>query len=273
MSKETITEKLQTVADNQQRIHAAGYNQGYSTGSEEGYSTGYDNGFGTGHAQGLVEGKNAEYDAFWDAYQANGARTNYEGAFSGSGWTDRTFKPKYCNIVPASAYYMFYGCRATDGYEYIKDIDFSKCTVMNNTFSQCAFTHIGTVDFKSVSNVPNTFAHARGLKTIDKLVIYESNTFGSPGLFENVQTLEDITIDGTIANNIVFAGTYSGKPWGERLTKASLQSIISHLYDGVSGKIVTLSLTAVNNAFAGGSDGSEWKALIATKPNWTISLV
>ena len=36
-------------------------------------------------------GKQAEYDAFWDAYQSNGERASYENAFSGRGWNDITF--------------------------------------------------------------------------------------------------------------------------------------------------------------------------------------
>lgn len=35
------------------------------------------------------------YDDFWDNYQDNGNRTDYFGAFSGEGWTDETYNPKY----------------------------------------------------------------------------------------------------------------------------------------------------------------------------------
>ena len=50
------------------------------------------------------------------------------------------------------------------------------------------------------------------------------------------------------------------------------------LSDTASGKTLTLSLTAVNNAFetsAGAKDGStsaEWTALVDAKTNWTITL-
>ena len=236
----TMEEKLQAIAENVPKVYEAG--------------------------------KQAAYDAFWDAYQQNGKLTVYEGAFAGRGWTEETFKPKYLQMQPSSAWNMFYSNQVKDGYEYIKHIDFSKCTILTNMFAQCQFEHIGTIDCRASSSVPNIFSHAKRLKTIDKIIVKASHTY-SVQLFENVTTLEDVTFEGDIGNDIVFAGTYSGTKWGERLTKASIESIINHLYDGVSGKTVTLSKTAVNNAFEGGSDGTEWQALIATKPDWSVSLL
>lgn len=280
----SIAEKLTTIAENQAKVcnagFAAGYDAGFRAGEDEGFSDGYDDGYaegygkgyGTGRAVGILDGKQAAYDAFWDAYQQNGTRTIYEGGFAGNGWTEETFKPKYLQMQPSSAWNMFYCNQVKDGYEYIKRIDFSKCTTLANTFAQCHFEHIGTIDCRASASVPNIFSHARDLKTIDKIIVKASHTY-SAQLVENVKTLEDVTFEGDIGNDIVFAGTYSGKKWGERLTKASIESIINHLYDGVSGKTVTLSQTAVNNAFEGGSTGAEWQALIATKTKWNISLV
>lgn len=55
---------------------------------------------------GYAVGEQNAYDAFWDAYQQNGERTNYTQGFSGYGWTDETFKPKY-PIIANEARYMF----------------------------------------------------------------------------------------------------------------------------------------------------------------------
>ncbi len=41
------------------------------------------------------KGKQAEYDRFWDEFQENGNRRFYSYAFSGYGWTNENFKPKY----------------------------------------------------------------------------------------------------------------------------------------------------------------------------------
>lgn len=65
----------------------------------------------------------------------------------------------------------------------------------------------------------------------------------------------------------------------ENLTADSIKSIVEGLSDTATGQTLTLSKTAVNKAFEtseGANDGStsaEWLALIATKSNWTISLV
>ena len=63
------------------------------------------------------------------------------------------------------------------------------------------------------------------------------------------------------------------------LSAASMENVISCLSGSASGLTLTLSAAAVNAAFEtaeGAGDGSQsaaWAALIATKANWTISLV
>lgn len=63
------------------------------------------------------------------------------------------------------------------------------------------------------------------------------------------------------------------------LSAASIENVISCLSGSTSGLTLTLSAAAVNAAFEtaeGAGDGSQsaaWAALIATKSNWTISLV
>ena len=64
------------------------------------------------------------------------------------------------------------------------------------------------------------------------------------------------------------------------LSAESIQSITDGLATGVTGQTLTLSRTAVNKAFEtseGANNGSTdensvWHNLIATKPNWTITL-
>ena len=41
------------------------------------------------------KGKQDEYDRFWDSFQKNGTLRFYGNAFSGNGWNDETFNPKY----------------------------------------------------------------------------------------------------------------------------------------------------------------------------------
>jgi hypothetical protein len=57
--------------------------------------------------------------------------------------------------------------------------------------------------------------------------------------------------------------------WSPKLSKASIESIINALSSTTSGLTVTISKTAKEAVFT----TEEWATLIATKPNWTISLV
>ncbi len=271
-----ITELLGRATKNVEKVYGAGYSVGKSEGADSGYGHGYEN----GHTAGYDAGRQAEYDRFWDAYQENGNKRRYEAAFGGSGWNNESFKPKYPLIV-TYAYNMFYACGVTDGYEYIKDADFSQCTLMSSAFAQCHFRRIGTVDCSSGESLSGMFSHARALVTIDKIIVHKNNTFGST--FDNNIYLENLTFEGEIGNNLTMAGTYNGKPWGERLTYASIKSIIEHLSDDVSGKKLTLSKKAVDYAYGDtyadewidGTDErlSAWKDAVAGKSNWTITLV
>jgi hypothetical protein len=56
--------------------------------------------------------------------------------------------------------------------------------------------------------------------------------------------------------------------WSTKLSKASITSIINCLSSTTSGLSITLSKTAVDNAFT----AEEWAALENTKHNWTIAL-
>ena len=92
-------------------------------------------------------------------------------------------------------------------------------------------------------------------------------------MFTNCFQLQNLTIEGIIGQNGF------NVQWSTKLSKASITSIINALSETTSGLTVTLSKTAVNNAFetsAGAADGStseEWTTLEGTKTNWTISLV
>ena len=62
-----------------------------------------------GAEENFDEGKQAEYDRFWDAYQENGNRTDYRNAFVGYFWNKETLRPKYtCKVVDGGS--MFSQC-------------------------------------------------------------------------------------------------------------------------------------------------------------------
>lgn len=217
------------------------------------------------------EGKQAEYDAFWDSFQDNGKRTAYNYGFSGRGWNDQTFKPKY-NIKPDwSGVGVFMFSSITD-----LEARLNECGVTLNldgnpnlasVFENSTVTVIPTVTITgSATFLSNTFKDCKSLHTIRKIVLKEGFNIVMDSTFTNCTALENVVFDGIIPKNI-------NMQWCTKLTHDSLTNLINALSTTATGQTVTLSATAVNNAFDGGSEGDEWLNLIATKNNWTISLV
>lgn len=188
-----------------------------------------------GYDSGYEAGKKSEYDRFWDAYQDYGKRVNYAQIFYNNGWNKDTFNPKYDIICEGNCYGIFTYSAIVDT---IKNIDVTKATDVGSLFNAC--TQLEIVRNLIVSeNVPIT------------------------AWFNNCSKLKNLTITGAIGKNGL------NLKWSTLLTKESIISVINALSSTTSGLSCTLSQVAVNNAFT----DAEWSALIATKTNWTISLV
>ncbi len=114
------------------------------------------------------------------------------------------------------------------------------------------------VDLSAASNATSMCSWGK-IKTFRKLIVHENLTFGSA--FYNAQWLEELNVEGTIGNSIDLH-------WSTKLFKASMESVVNALSAAKTGQTVTFSKTAKEAAFT----AEEWAALIATKPNWTISL-
>ena len=108
------------------------------------------------------------------------------------------------------------------------------------------------------------------IETIEKLIVGEKNTFTKT--FDNCAELINIVMEGTIASSVSF-------PHSNKLSKNSIVSILNTLSSTVTGQTLTLNSEAVNTAFetsfgvADGSSSEEWTSLVASKTNWTITLV
>ena len=178
-------------------------------------------------------GKQAEYDAFWDELQQKGKRRNYWGAFAS--WTDEIFKPKY-PIVATTTKSMFY---------------------------LSTITQVPTVDFSGGNYaIENTFDYASSIVTIEKIIMKADGTQKINQGFNSCRNLANILFEGSIGASISFEDC-------PLLSKASVENIVNVLLDTATGKTVTFNKTAVNAAFT----MDEWNALVATKPNWTVTLV
>lgn len=190
-------------------------------------------------AGGGSQEEESHYDEFWDSYQENGNRNEYSYAFAGRGWNDVAYNPKYEIIV-------FYNQGSNLYRANITITDTKK-----------------PIRFKKVSSNSSTYVFngCTKLKTVFLVEVSEKQLFTN--WFGNCSSLEDITFEGIIGNDMDIH-------WSTLLTKKSITSIIKHLSD-TQGATLTLSQTAVNNAFT----TEEWETFLAeNKPNvWTINLV
>lgn len=231
---------------------------------------------------GVAAGKQELYDAFWDMYQQNGTLKDYNRAFARGRFTDSLFKPKY-DLVPDEAVCMFMYAELTNLTQLLKDagvvLDTSQARYLSQMFQYSTITHIPTIDATAVTNgLSSTFQLSRQLVEIEKIIVKESLTFSNAFTF--LDALEEIRFEGVIASDIDFKHS-------SKLSKASIQNIISCMSTTVSGKTLTLKKDAVNKAFEtstganNGSSSTEWNLLIngdgtAANPgrtNWTITLV
>lgn len=197
----SIAEKLTTIAENEPRVYEAG--------------------------------KNAEWNAFWDAYQNYGQRVQYPNAFYL--WDDICFKPKYL-------------------------IRFGSAVSSNDTFSYSSITEIPVdIIVEEGFNLNPAFYYCQQLHTVKKIVISENSTVDNH-TFDGCRSLNNIRFEGTIGNSINFQ-------WSP-LSKASVENIFSVLSTTASGKTLTLS-----SGSKGEFTSDEWSNLVAARTNWTISVV
>ena len=218
-------------------------------------------------------GKSAEWNAFWDAFQLNGTRTNYISAFysagvGSGGWNDEIFKPKYDIKLVGTCDSIFFRTDVTD---FTKsgcgvEIDFSQATNFNKCFYASSVERVGVLDLRKVSTLNDAFIYCNNLKIIEKIILKDGAgvTF-SDQMFGYANNLKEIRFEGPIRAGIRFE-------WQDKLSKESITSIINALCSSASGKTLRLKSAAVTSAF-GSTTAQEWLDLVATKPNWTISLV
>ena len=252
----------------------------YEKGKTEGVEEGLDMAIAVQEAF-LADKPQSHYDAFWDAYQQNGTRTNYTNGF-GLSWVKACFKPKY-DMKPDNAYMMFRYMPLEKG-DFVElldklgvELDFSNSTNMQYCFYGARMSRLGVIDIRKATGAAcdNFIASMPNLVTIDLIKVSADN---SCNWLTSCPLLKNVTFEGEIAKNFNIQ-------WSTKLSKASIESIINILSTTTEGLTVTLSQTAVDNAFetvkdAGdGSTSVEWIALAGNetiegiRPNWTISLV
>lgn len=222
-------------------------------------------------SKGKREGKQEEYDRFWDVFQENGQRERYFYAFAGGGWTPEIFSPKYpIRIVETATSNrncegMFYGfMRGYEGQPLSltpEMVDFSQAMLIQDTFSCANFDTI-TADFSNAVSLWGAFQQHKSVdqkkttRAIHLKVTEKCNNF--TGTFGQSENLEEIlfTEDSTIAAKIDVADCV-------KLSHESLMSILYALKDGAN-----LTCTLGKSNLAKLTDGEK---AIATEKGWTLA--
>ena len=215
-------------------------------------------------------GKKSEYDAFWDAYQSNGTRTDYYDAFAGKGWTQTNFKPKY-TVRPSEARGMFAQNTAITDLTLTGKFDFSAVTTISDCFAWSSVTKVPSINLSNARSSPNAIAKAKSLVTVENLIFPTSPFIGNfPDFFYLCDALENITITGTIQN------TGFDLHWSTKLTIESVTSILTALSKDssvASGKTITLPLSAKEKLDSNLENTAEAQTQynLALSAGWTIA--
>ena len=193
------------------------------------------------YPRGFEDGKKAEYDAFWDAFQQNGERSNYYMAFPY--WEDACYNPKY-SIGTAS-----------------------KGAITNMMFDSAKITDTKVDIFVRGSAVGSMFRACTELVTVKRLVLAETITnYGN--FATNCTSLRNLNVEGVINGNIDLH-------WSP-LEKESVESVVAALSDTATGLTITLNNTqmyAIQNQQTDAGNYNWFEKLEATKPNWTFALL
>lgn len=215
-------------------------------------------------------GKDAQWNEFWDAYQLNGERTNYQYAFAGTGWSPEIFRPKYPVVPTSNAAYCFayWTYNAFSGYvdlvEHCKrygiTIDFSQATNTRELFRYA--TRLTAIPEVNVSNSTSTtylFGNCNNLTKIEKLILSDSGEQDLSNAFSSCGKLVDIVIEGVIGTNGL---NMSACP----LSHDSLLSVINALKD-YAGDTSTHTCTLGATNLAKLTDAEK---AIATEKGWSL---
>ena len=229
----SISEKLTTIAENQEKVYEAG--------------------------------KKTQYDEFWDNYQERGNRGDYLSAFAGRGWDSDTFHPKYDIKPTTNAERMFqnFGIRLGEKVDLVEalngiNIDFSNCERMYYTFFFAKISKIGILDISSAVNTTGMLNNC-SVETIEKMVFSAKTDMST--IFNDATSLKNINeTDGIISSSFVVKQC--------PLTKSSFENLVRILSDETTGLTCTWRTTHKDAAFT----DAEWNTLIATKPNWTFAM-
>lgn len=159
------------------------------------------------------KGFSDSYNSFWDAYQEYGTRTFYSQGFSGYGWTDETFNPKYPIITNAATN------RANSMFAYAFIENLMTPLYLYDT------TNNGT--FTSMTKCVRIGDDTGGGLWVTRNRVYNSN-FGGLSQLKEIRFIDYNEKGEYIPSEIGKSISFSGSPL---LSVSSMINIIAHLVD------------------------------------------
>lgn len=251
----SIATKLQTIAENEQKVYEAGCEKGKAMG---GYSEGYD------------AGKEAERKRFWDDFFLDGKLTNGTAVFAGACWNDKTFLPDrdLDFKIWSQTFGRYFGVTGslTDWLDKLGvKLDFSKATNSTGLVEMFYYSNqvdVGTLDLSvmPISYIGTPFAYANNTTTARLILKNDgSQSFGGDNAFRST-SLTNLTFEGVIGNNVTFR-------YCEKLSNESVQNIIDHLLTITDGVTRTIAFHADVKAKL----TDEQIATITTEKGWTLA--
>ena len=219
----------------------------------------------------------AGQDAMWDCIQNYGNRTDYRSCFFISGFSH--IDPKW-PVRASNSDSIFGNANKLETVNWEK-FDLTATSSLYNAFGFCYLLTEVDTDLAVVNGTAtllnSIFRNCYKLQRVKKLTAFPSAVWKNS--FDECRELTHIIFDGEIGANGL------NLQWSTKLDKESIESIINALSTTTSDLSVTLSETAVNQAFGyeeilddspnwvDGIYSPEWVALVDSKPNWTITLV
>ena len=232
-----IAEKLQIIAENQQKVYEAGKAEGGDT--EASYNEGFD------------AGTQTENKRFWDSIFQDGKRTNFAYAFAGDTLVREMeslpyiIRPVDTSATTRSANNMFMWFNRNrilggnyDMTEVCKKLDLSQTISVQGMFAASYVDNI-TLDLSNVQNARELFSRADSGYVNNITLTVTDKCTNYTGTFNYGSTITHLIFtDGSvIAANISFDRCNS-------LDDESIQSIINALQDRIGLSALTVTLHA-----------------------------
>jgi hypothetical protein len=155
--------------------------------------------------QGIIGngGGDSYYDTFWDYYQKNGNRKDYQSAFSEEGWTIENLIPKY-DIKPTIATAMFMNNNINNLKNCFENagisVDFSNTSALGSLFQGSKCEVIIPIDCSSATALGGIFRNSYNVKKIE-LYNVPPKVDVDTNMFTNCYALEELIITGVITRS------------------------------------------------------------------------